>query len=524
LPTTTTPNPEVVMATERLSMRKLREALRLHFELRLSAREIAKSCQSSPSTILAYLGRAKVAKLSWPLSTEMDDDALERLLFPSEGQPVKGRPAPDYGVIHLELRRKSVTLQLLWEEYREAHADGYQYSQFCDLYRRWAAKLNPTMRQTHRAGAKTFVDFSGDGLTIADPLTGECQMAPLFVAVLGASNLTWAEPVLAENLPTWLGCHVRAFEFYGGVSEVLVPDNLKSGVTTPHLYEPDLNFAYAELARHYGVAVIPARKRKPRDKAKVEQGVLFAERWILACLRHHTFFSLEEARQAVRKLVDKLNDRPMRRLKKSRRQVFEELERAALKPLPATPYELSQWSSPRVNIDYHVVFDDHFYSVPHTLVHERVDLRATEAVVEIFFKSRRLISHLRSYEKYQSTTLPEHMPSSHRAHAEWTPSRILEWVKKTGPNAAALAEEILRRRSHPEQGFRSCLGIIRLGQRYGPERLERACTRAVRHRAFSYRSVEAILKNNLDRADDEAVEEQAALPPHGNVRGSSHYH
>jgi transposase len=524
-PTKATPNLEVVMAAERLSMRKLREALRLHFDLKLSAREIAKSCQTSPSTVLGYLGRAKVVKLTWPLPPEMDDDALARLLFPSEGQPVKSQPEPNFSGIHLELRRKHVTLQLLWEEYREAHADGYQYSQFCDLYMRWASKLNPTMRQTHRAGEKTFVDFSGDGLTIADPQTGECQSAPLFVAALGASNLTWAEPTLCENLPTWLGCHVHAFEFFEGVTEIVVPDNLRSGVTKPHLYEPEVNFAYLELARHYGVAVVPARKRKPRDKAKVEQAVLLAERWILACLRDHVFFSLEEARQAVRKLVDKLNDRPMRRLKKSRRQVFEELERSALKPLPPTPYELSQWQTPRVNIDYHVVFEDHFYSVPYGLVHELVDLRATQSVVEIFFKGLRITSHLRSFEKGKATTKPEHMPSSHRAHAEWTPSRILEWAKKTGPSAATLAEEIMRRRPHPENGFRSCLGIIRLGERYGPERLERACARAVRFRAFSYASVEAILKNNLDRADEAATaENQKALPRHGNVRGGTYYH
>jgi transposase len=519
------PNLEVVMAAERLSMRKLREALRLHFELNLSSRKIAKACQASPSTIQGYLGRVAVAKLTWPLPPEIDDVALERLLFPCEGQPVRSRPEPDYAAIHLELRRKHVTLQLLWQEYREAHPDGYQYSQFCERYTRWASKLNPTMRQAHRAGQKLFVDFSGDGLTIADPKTGECQTAVLFVAVLGASNLTWAEPVLNQTLPTWLGCHVRAFDFFGGVTEIVVPDNPKTGVTRPHRYEPELHPAYAELARHYGVAVIPARPRKPRDKAKVEQGVLLAERWILACLRNQILYSLEEARAAVRKLVDKLNDRPMRRLKKSRRQLFEEMERAALKPLSAAPYELSDWCMPRVNIDYHVVYDDHYYSVPHGLLHELVDLRATEKTVEIFFRHKRVASYPRSYEKHQATTLTEHMPSSHRAHAEWTPSRILEWMKKTGPSAAALGEEILRRRPHPEQGFRSCLGIIRLGERYGTERLERACARAVRHRAFSFRSVEAILKNNLDHVDEGAsAEGRTALPAHSNVRGSSYYH
>jgi transposase len=331
--------------------------------------------------------------------------------------------------------------------------------------------------------------------------------------------------VLGEDLPTWLGCHVRAFEFFGGVSEIVVPDNLKAGVTKPHLYEPELNQSYVELAGHYGIAVMPARVRKPRDKAKVEQGVLLAERWILACLRNQIFFSLEDARQAVKPLLEKLNDRPMRRLKKSRRQIFEELERGALKPLPSTPYELSQWNRPRVNLDYHVEFEENFYSVPYGLLRELVDLRATESTVEILFKGRRIASHLRSYDKNKWITNREHMPSSHRAWAEWTPSRIIEWMKKTGPSTAALGEEIIQRRPHPEQGFQSCRGIIRLGERYGSERLERACARAFRVRAFSYKSVEAILKNNLDRIDDDpTAPPPATLPPHSNVRGGSYYH
>ena len=509
------------MPAERLSMRKLREVLRLHFEQRSSLRSISASCQISASTVQGYLSRAKVAKLSWPLPSELDDEGLERLLYQREGETARARPEPDFAVMHLELRRKGVTLQLLWEEYRAAHPDGYEYSRYCELYRRWAKKLNPTMRQTHRAGEKLFVDFSGDGLSITCPGTGERRTAKLFVAVLGASNLTYVEAVLGEDLPTWLGCHVRAFEFFGGVAQIVVPDNPKTAVIRAHRYEPDLNLAYAELAGHYGVAVIPARRRKPRDKAKVEQGVLLAERWILACLRNHAFFSLEEAQRAVRALFEKLNARPMRRLGRSRRQLFEELEKQTLRPLPTRPYELSAWSRPRVNIDYHVVFEDHFYSVPYGLVHEQVDVRVTETIVEVFFKGRRVASHAKSDVRNAATTLAEHMPSSHRAHAAWTPSRILEWVKKTGPNAA----EIMRRRPHPEMGFRSCLGIIRLGDKYGTDRLERACARAVRNRAYSYRSVEAILKNKLESvSDEEGAGSPAALPSHTNVRGSSYYH
>ena len=306
-------------------MRKLREILRLHLALGMGTREVARSCGSSPSTISGYIGRAKVAKLvTWPLPPELDDDAaLTRLLFPDEGQPKASRPEPDWAQLHLELRKKHVTKQLLWEEYKTAQPEGYQYSQFCERYARWAATLSVTMRQTHRAGEKLFIDFSGDGIDVTDPKTGELRKAKLFVAVLGASNYTYVEPVFSEDLPTWVDCHVRAIEFFGGTAEIWVPDNLKAGVNSPNRYEPDINPTYADLARHYGVAVMPARVRKPRDKAKVEQGVLLAERWILAALRKRTFFSIDELRQAVKPLLDKLNNRQMRKVKKSRREVFE---------------------------------------------------------------------------------------------------------------------------------------------------------------------------------------------------------
>jgi transposase len=516
------------MATERLSMRQLREVLRLYYEMRLSNRAIARSCSISSSTVSDYLCRAKLAKLGWPLADEMDDERLEKLLFPEERCPVENRPEPDYGRIHVELRRKHVTLLLLWQEYREAHPDGLQYSQFCARYREWAARLNPTMRQTHRAGEKVFVDFSGDGLIISGPSGGESRKAVLFVAVLGASNLTYVEPVLTQDLPTWLGCHVRAFEYFGGVSEIVVPDNPKVAVIKPNLYEPELNRSYAELARHYGVAIIPARSRKPRDKAKVEQGVLLAERWILAKLRNHTFFSLDEAKLAIHELVKALNARPMRRIQKSRRELFEELEKSTLKPLPAQPYELDQWARFKVNIDYHVAFEDHFYSVPYALIHEIVELRATETTIELFFKGRRVASHVRSREKNKWTTNIEHMPPSHRAHAEWTPSKIFEFAKKIGPNTEAVTQKIMQCKTHRGQGYRACLGIIRLREDYADERIEAACARAFRFSACSYKSIVAILKNNLDRLDEKAVEDRKAsceaLPIHDNIRGADYYH
>jgi transposase len=506
-------------------MRMLREVLRLYLALGMGGRAIGRSCGLSPSTVSNYVGRMKVAKLTWPLPPELDDDAaLTRLLFADEGHPQPTRPEPDWPRVHLELRKKHVTKQLLWEEYKSEQPEGYQYSQFCDRYARWAVTLSVTMRQSHRAGEKLFVDFSGDGIDIVDPKTGVCTKAKLFVAVLGASNYTYVEPVFSEDLPTWTECHVHALEFFEGVSEIWIPDNLRSGVKRPNRYEPDLNPTYAELARHYGAAVVPGRVRKPRDKAKVEQGVLLAERWILAARRNRTFFSLDELRQAVKPLLEKLNNRAMRKLKKSRRELFEELERPALKALPARRYEFAVWAQPRVHIDYHVEFEDHFYSVPYQLVGKQMDLRATVGVVELFLGGRRITSHLRSYEKGRHTTKTEHMPRAHQEHAEWTPTRLIAWAQKTGPATAALVEHILGKNVHAQHGFRACLGILHLNRRYDPARIEAACERALRMRACTYKSVAAILKNNLDREQEAGEPKQDNLPLHANVRGSTYYH
>lgn len=504
-------------------MRKLREIVRLKLQCGLSSRAIAKACGLSPSTVQDYAGRIAAARLSWPLPAELDEDAaLERLLFPHEGKPTKGRPEPDWAHVHAQLRRKHVTKMLLWQEYREKQPNGYQYSQFCDLYARWAGRVSVTMRQVHRAGEKMFVDFSGDGIDIVEPNSGEVRRAKLFVAVLGGSSLTFVEPVLDESLPTWIDCHVKALEFFGGVPEILVPDNLKSGVTRPDRYEPGLNRTYEDLSRHYGCVIIPGRVRRPRDKAKVESAVLVAERWIIAVLRNRRFGSLDELRDAIEPLQERINDRPMRAVRKSRRQLFDELERDVLRPLPEQRFEFSQWKRAKVNIDYHVEFDAHFYSVPHLLVGESVEVRATVGCVEVLHGGKRVASHARSSQKHKHTTQPAHMPASHRAHLEWTPSRIIDWATKLGPSTGQLVKAILDRYRHPEQGFRSCLGIIRLEKRYSQQRLESACEWALRHRALSYRSVESILKNNRDRVQE--TPQQQSLPSHGNVRGPRYFH
>ena len=511
------------MPAERLSMRKLREVVRLYLDQKLGGRAIARSIGSSPSTVATYLSRIRVAGLKWPLPPELDDAALTRILFPDEDRPQRARPEPDWAGVHLELRKPHVTKRLLWEEYKAAVPNGLQYSQFCARYTCWVSAVSPTMRQVHRAGEKMFTDFAGDGVDIVDPTTGACQKVKLFVAVLGASSYTFAEAFPAEDLEGWVGGHVGALEYFGGSAQLWVPDNAKACVTAPDLYEPDLNPTYAELSGHYGAAVIPARVRRPRDKAKVETAVLVAERWILAALRNRTFHALSELREAIRPLLEKLNARVMRHVGKSRRELFLELDKPALRPLPSQRYELARWKRPKVHIDYHVEYEHHFYSVPYQLVGKVLDLRATSSTVELLYGGRRVATHRRSSERGKYTTDAAHMPKAHQAYAEWTPQRLIAWAKQTGPSAAALVEEILKRKPHPQQGFKACLGVASLSKRFPVERVEAACARALAVRAYSYKSVHAILRNGLDR-QALAEEPQVALPLHENLRGPGYYH
>jgi transposase len=426
--------------------------------------------------------------------------------------------------IHKDLGRKGVTLRLLWLEYKQANPEGYQYSQLCLLYHQWTAHLDVCLRQSFRAGEKLFVDYAGQTIPITDPMTGQSRQAVLFVATLGASNYTFCWASESQSLPDWVDAHVRAFAFFGGVPAIVVPDNLKAGVTKACRYEPDLNPTYHELARHYGTVVIPARARKPQDKAKVESAVLVVERWILAALRNHSFFSLHELNLAIAEKLAELNNRPFQKLASTRKDLFETLDRPALKPLPACPHEYAEWKKARVNIDYHIELEGHYYSVPYQLVKEQVEIRLTASTVEILFKGRRVASHRRRHRRGAHTTDPSHMPKSHQRYLEWSPSRILSWAAKTGPKTEALVACILETRRHPEQGFRSCLGILRLGKRYSPERLEAACARALECHALSYRSVESILKTGLDRQalSTDALSQKPSLV-HPNIRGKEYY-
>ncbi len=501
-------------------MRKKQEILRLK-AAGLSNRQIAKSINVSPSTVSLLLSQAEKVGLSWPLPEGMDEAALNAVLYPVVEKSDK-KPLPDMANIHKEMMKKSVTMQLLWEEYNDQNPSGYRYSYFCDLYYSWRKKLDPPLRQVHKAGEKMFIDFAGDTVPIQDPKTGEIYPAYIFIAVLGASNYSFVRAVLAQDLENWMRLHCMAFEFFDGVTEVLVPDNPRVAVTSPCRYEPDLNPTYQELAEHFGCVVIPGRPYRPRDKAKAESGVLHIERQILARFRNRTFFSIDELNIAIEKESTIINEKPFQKLEGSRKSWYEAIDKPALKPLPQERYEMARWKTLQVNIDYHVQLELNFYSAPYQLIREKVDVRFTSSTVEILHKGKRITSHVRLYGKGKHSTNKEHMPPSHQAHLEWTPSRIIMWAEKTGPAAAELAQELLKRRAHPEQAYRSCLGILRLGDKYGADRLEAACKRAITCGAFSYKSVRSILETGLDRL---LPEEKTSLviPIHENIRGASYY-
>lgn len=511
------------MPGKRLSMRKIREVLRLKYEFNRSNREIGLSCGIGSSTVGDYIQRVKNAGLNWPLLDELSDTALEHLLYPPPTPRNSSRLFPDFHEVHKELQsRKNVTLNLLWQEYKEQNPDGYQYSWYCHNYRDWAARLDVVMRHEHRAGEKMFVDYAGQTVPVIDRETGEIHKAQVFVAVLGASSYTYAEATLSQQIEDWIGSHVRAFSFYGGVTEAIVPDNLKSGVSKVCRYEPDINPTYHDLASHYQTVVLPARVRKPRDKAKAEAGVLLVERWILARLRRHTFFSLAELNKVIGELLAVLNAKPFKKLPGSRQSRFAELDQPALKPLPAAPYEVAYWKKAMVHLDYHVEVEGHYYSVPYTLVKKQLEIRYTRTTVECLYNNQRVASHLRNLVRGRHTTLREHMPPKHQKYSEWNPERFIRWAAKIGPQTKVLTETLLVQRAHPQQAYRTLLGILRLGKAYGEERLEAACDRALHINALSYRSIESILKNGLDHKPLQRQESSTPIQ-HGNIRGADYY-
>lgn len=506
-------------------MRKIREILRLRYAGGLSIRQIRASTKVSVGAIQKLLVKADALALGWPLPAELNETELARLFYPEADTRVSRRfQVPEWSVIHQELKRKGMTKQLLWEEYTQRYPNRcYSYSQFCDRYRRWCGQQKRSMRQTHKAGEKCFVDYCGQTVPVVCAETGEIHPAQVFVAVLGASNYTYAEATRSQSLPDWLGSHVRAFEYFGGLSAIVVPDNLRSGVKRACRYDPDLNPAYQQWAEHYQVAVVPARPYKPKDKAKAEVGVQIVERWILARLRHHTFFSVAELNQCIGALLDELNDKPFKQLPGNRRAAFQQLDRPALRPLPRQPYRYVDIKPVKVNIDYHVQYQQHYYSVPHHYVGETLELHASDTLVRLYFRRQPIASHARHYRPGTSTE-PAHMPMRHHKHQQWTPGRLKNWARDIGPAVLAWVDSQLTAKAHPEQAYRVCLGLLNLSRAYPRERLEAACRIANAAGLMRLKQVKSILKSNRDQLP-ETLELDSELPQdHENIRGPHTFH
>jgi transposase len=511
-------------------MRKIKEIIRLKFGVGLSLRAIQQSLNVSYGTVSNYIRRAEQAGLGWPLPPDIDERTLGRLLFPSAGsQGHQGFAELDYVSIYQELKSPLVTKFLLWQEYREHHPeDGYSYAQYCHRYLAWQQVQKPSMRQQHKAGEKLFIDYCGPTMDIVNPDTGEVRTAQLFVATWGASNYTYAEATWSQNQADFINAHVRAFEFFRGTPKIVVPDNLKSGVIKTHRYEPDINPAYQQMAEHYQVAIIPARPYRPKDKSKVEGAVLVVERWIMARLRHQTFFTLASLNQAIDLLLADLNDRPFKKLPGSRRSQFEQLDQPLLQPLPKHRYEYQHIKKARVHIDYHIDYEHHYYSVPYTLLKQEVEVHANAQSVVIYHQGARVAIHARSYRKGGHSTLPEHRPKAHQAMAEWSPKRFLGWAASIGSETRAVVEHILQEKRHPEQSYRRILALLSNAKKFSPERLNRACGRALLINSPTRTSVESILKQGLDQSDladaKMAQQTELGLDDHENIRGESYYH
>lgn len=514
------------MATKRIPMRQLREILRLRLHAKLSMRQIRDSLRLSLGAIQKAVSKAEALELNWEAIEKLDDSHLAAKIYPqADTAKSSHKELPDWVEIYRELKRKGMTKQLLWEEYTQQYPNrSFSYAQYCRLYRDWLKKQRHSMRQTHKAGEKLFVDYAGQTVPIVSQKTGEIRTAQIFVAVLGASNYTFCEATWSQKLPDWINSHVRAFEFIGGVPIIVVPDNLKSAVTKACRYDPVINPSYQQLAAHYGTALVPARPLKPKDKAKAEVGVQIIERWILARLRHPTFFSLSELNHCIKALLEEVNNKPFKQLKGTRKQWFDSIDRPALLPLPKQIHQYTDIKTVKVNIDYHVQYDDHFYSIPHHRVGEKIELHAKEFLIEFYFHNKRITRHARKYHSGM-TTEPEHMPVKHEKHHKWTPGRLMNWAKDIGDEVLLWVKTVLNQRQHPEQAYRVCLGLLNLSRSYPAERLNKACAIANKNSLYKLKHVKDILLSNQDKRVSDAKESLTTLPQaHENIRGPESFH
>ena len=499
-------------------MRKIKDVLRLKLDAKLSHEQIARSLGLSKGVVTKYVGLAAAAGLSWQQIQACDDVTLERQLLVAPERP-RTQVQPDYARVHHELRRKGMTLMLLWEEYQAEHADRhtYGYSQYCEKYRQFTKRLKRSMRQTHRAGDKLFIDFAGPTIPLTDG-----TRAHIFVAAIGASSYTFACATPRETMADWINSTVKALQFYGGVPQLIVPDNPRAMIADPNRYEPRANDTVQDFARHYGTSVLPARPYSPQDKAKVESAVQVVERWIMARLRHQQFATVQDVNEAMAPLLERLNARPFQKLPGSRASTFAELDAPALLPLPLQPYEIATFKTVRAHIDYHVELEGHRYSVPHPMVGQVLEARITSGTVEVLHRGQRIASHVRNSRRGGFSTIAEHMPAAHRAHMEWTPQRLIHWGQNIGTATAAVVMHLLEQQKHPEHGYRACLGLLSLAKRYGKPRLETACELALQLGACQYRHVRDILANNRDRTR-QAAQNDWVSPTHAHVRGPAYY-
>lgn len=504
-------------------MRKISEILRLRYELKLSYRDIGDSLGISIGAVSSYLYRARAANINWPLPEGITEQALYDKLFLPVETAYKTRIEPDWQYIHKELHRKGMTLLLLWREYREQHKEGVSYSRFCHLYQEYTKTVTPVMRQVYKGGEKSFVDYAGMHVEWLDIFSGEIFQAEIFVGCLGASQFIFVEATASQQLPDWINSHINMFEYFGGAPEIIVPDNLKSGVTKAHRYDPDININYQHLAEHYGVAIVPARAVRPRDKAKVENAVGIVERQILAPMRHITFTSLGEINAEIKKRLTILNNQNYQKMPISRKELFEQIDKPALKPLPNTKYQYATWKKAKINLDYHFVFEDRYYSVPYQYVGKYIEVRATSKSIECFYDNQRIAAHARHTKKYSFTTITEHMPKSHQEQANMSVGRLKNWASKIGINTMKFINHMIKSRAFPQQAFRACLGLLRLSKKYGDMRLEKACHKALITGATRYQQVEAILKNNLEEVPINITPVNTPLIIHDNIRGSDYY-
>lgn len=515
------------MPAESISMRKLKEILRLKYEAKLSNRKIGTSLSISPGTVSTYINRAKLMGIAaWPLPAQWDDVKLNKHFLQTKVKPRTAIPLPNWSVFHPQLKRKGVTKQLLWQEYVERNADNhYSYPQMCRIFKEWLSRQQPSMRQIHQYGEKLFIDYCGPTIPIVNPETGEFRGAQIFVAVMGGSNYTFAEATLSQQLEDWVMSHVRAFQFFGAVPDIIVPDNLKSATTRACKYDPDLNPTYQQFAAHYNVAIIPARPLRPKDKAKAENGVLIVERWIMAVLRNETFYSLTQLNQRIRELLLRLNTKPFQKLPGNRSSEFNTHELQAMRPLPLLAYQYTYIKKVKVNVDYHIEVNKHYYSVPYGLLKKRIDAHVSEKMVKLYYQNQCVAQHIRSHRVGGYSTLTEHMPKAHQDYAKWTPERLKQWAAKLGEYVLQWVEYQLASKAHPQQSYKVCFGLLSLSKTYPKERLNAACQRALDTGGYRLQNVKLILKNNLDQEQHQPKQADLLIDlKHDNVRGKNYYH